>query len=154
MSRLQINGDSVQLTAQDEIQTIVGNGGTAIKINSLSDMNVDKTGITNGQQRLLQWSSANSRFEVVDVDLGSVGTALQPGDNVSELTNDANYTSSGDNVSEFNNDANYISNGDNISLLNNDSGYITSETLTMADFKAVVAASTDFADFQTRVAAL
>jgi hypothetical protein len=138
MSRLQINGDSVQLTAQDEIQTIVGNGGTAIKINSLTDMNVDKTGISDGQQRLLQWSSANNRFEVVDVDLGSIGTALQPGDPVSEL----------------NNDANYISSGDNISLLNNDSGYITGETITMADFKAVVAASTDFDDFQTRVAAL
>ena len=31
MSRLRINGDSVTLTAQDEIQTIVGNGGATIK---------------------------------------------------------------------------------------------------------------------------
>jgi hypothetical protein len=35
-------------------------------------------------------------------------TALQPGDNVSELVNDANYTSAGDNVSVFVNDAGYI----------------------------------------------
>ena len=138
MSRLKVNGDSISLTAQDEIQTIVGNGGATIKINSLSDMHVDLTGIQNGDQRILEWSSANNQFDVIDVDLGSVGSALQPGDNVSELTNDANYLSSGDNVSE----------------LTNDAGYLTSETLSLSDLKAVVAASSDFADFQSRVAAL
>lgn len=147
MSRLQINGNTVQLTAQDEIQTIVGNGGTAIKINSLIDMNVDTTGITNGQQRLLQWSSANSRFEVVDVDLGSVGTALQPGDNISELNNDSGYITSSSTDTLTNKSG-------NISQWTNDSGYLTSETITMTQFKAVVAASTDFADFQSNVAAL
>ena len=33
---------------------------------------------------------------------------LQPGDNVSLLVNDANYTSTGDNISVFNNDAGYV----------------------------------------------
>jgi len=67
------------------------------------------------------------------------GGGLIAGDNVSLLTNDANYTSVGDNlsvftndlgfvtsstnVSVFPNDANYISSGDNVSLLTNDANY-------------------------------
>jgi hypothetical protein len=35
-------------------------------------------------------------------------TAVQPGDNVSDLTNDANYVSTGDNVSGLTNDAGYL----------------------------------------------
>ena len=37
---------------------------------------------------------------------------IQPGDNVSLLVNDANYTSEGDNISVFNNDAGYVTAGD------------------------------------------
>ena len=39
---------------------------------------------------------------------GGGGGGINPGDNVSLLTNDANYTSTGDNISVFTNDANYI----------------------------------------------
>lgn len=46
------------------------------------------------------------------VQLGLADTSLQPTDNVSELTNDANY----------------VATGDNISLLNNDAGYLTAVT--------------------------
>ena len=35
-------------------------------------------------------------------------TAVQPGDNVSDLANDANYLASGDNVSELTNDSGYL----------------------------------------------
>lgn len=130
MSTLKVNGDSIVLSSQDEIQQIVGNGGVSIKINSLTDMNVDYvrdangnvTNINNGDQRVLEWSTANGRFEVVDLDLGGGATALQPGDNVSELVNDA--------------------------------GYLTQETITLSTLKTEVAASTDFADFQARIAAL
>ena len=44
--------------------------------------------------------------------------------------------------------------GDDVSELVNNAGYLTSETLDLATFKQVVADSTDFADFQARVAAL
>ena len=40
--------------------------------------------------------------------LSTINSALQPGDNVSELTNDANYVSTGDNVSTFTNDSGYL----------------------------------------------
>ena len=55
-----------------------------------------------------------------------LSTYLQAGDNVSELTNDANYLASGDNVSELANDANYLASGDNVSELTNDAGYLAS----------------------------
>jgi len=84
-------------------------------------------------------------------DLTDLDTALQPGDNVSELNNDSGYLVPGDNVSELNNDAGYLNEaevnnilignkpdgtdnpsgvtylkpGDNVSELNNDAGYIT-----------------------------
>ena len=35
-------------------------------------------------------------------------TSLKPGDDVSELNNDANYLASGDDISELNNDAGYL----------------------------------------------
>lgn len=40
--------------------------------------------------------------------LGLADTALQPADNISELTNDANYTAVGENLSVFVNDVNFI----------------------------------------------
>lgn len=51
----------------------------------------------------------------VDVNLASVPTALQPGDNISELTNDAGFITSG------------LQSGDNISELTNDTGFITQD---------------------------
>ena len=42
----------------------------------------------------------------------------------------------------------------NVSMFTNDSNYLTAETITLTTLKTEVAASTDFADFQTRVAAL
>ena len=71
--------------------------------------------------------------------IGGSDTALQPGDNVSELVNDANYLVetdvnqiltdgnylvSGDNVSELVNDANYLVESD-VNQILNDGGYIT-----------------------------
>jgi hypothetical protein len=50
---------------------------------------------------------------------------VEPGDNVSELVNDANYVSVDDNVSDLVNDANYISVGDNVSDLVNDADYLS-----------------------------
>ena len=52
-------------------------------------------------------------------------SAVQPGDNVSDLTNDANYTSVGDNVSVFVNNSGYLVPTDNVSELTNDAGYLT-----------------------------
>src|SRR5690606_14592342 len=40
--------------------------------------------------------------------LALADSALQPGDNISELVNDANYVASGDNVSVLVNDAGYL----------------------------------------------
>lgn len=57
-------------------------------------------------------------------DKVGVNNPLKSGDNVSELTNDANYTSNGDNVSVFVNDANYTTSGDNVSVFNNDANYL------------------------------
>jgi hypothetical protein len=42
----------------------------------------------------------------------------------------------------------------NVSMFTNDSNYLTAETITLTTLKTEVAASTDFADFQTRIAAL
>lgn len=75
MSTLKLNGDSLTLTSTDEIQTIVGNGGASIKINSLTDMNVDYvrdtngnvTNINNGDQKILEWNSTENHFDVVDL---------------------------------------------------------------------------------------
>ena len=42
----------------------------------------------------------------------------------------------------------------NVSMFTNDSSYLTAETITLTTLKTQVAASTDFANFQTRIAAL
>ena len=59
------------------------------------------SGITTATTRTITMPDA-------DVDLGLVGTATQPGDNVSTLTNDSNFVASGANVSVFTNDAGYL----------------------------------------------
>jgi hypothetical protein len=74
-------------------------------------------------------ASVNGQTGVVVLDAGDVG-ALAAGDNVSSLTNDANYVASGDNVSVLTNDANYVASGDNVSVLTNDAGYLTSAPVT------------------------
>ena len=55
----------------------------------------------------------------------AVDTAISAGDNVSQLTNDANYVAVADNVSALNNDANYVSRGDDIGVFANNVGYVT-----------------------------
>lgn len=57
------------------------------------------------------------------IKVGSVDM-VESGDNISLLSNDANYTSTGDNITLFTNDANYTSTGDNISLFTNDANYL------------------------------
>jgi hypothetical protein len=70
-------------------------------------------------------ASVNGQTGVVVLAAGDVG-ALAAGDNVSSLTNDANYVASGDNVSVLTNDANYVASGDNVSVLTNDANYVAS----------------------------
>ena len=94
---------------------------------------------------------ANGQWQNVELDPAAIG-ALKPGDNVSELVNDANYLAEGDDISKLNNDAGYLTSadspvssvngktgavvlnaddvgavapGDAVSDLNNDAGYIT-----------------------------
>ena len=55
---------------------------------------------------------------------GTADTALQPGDNISALTNNSNYIASGDNISTLTNNANYLASGDGVSLLSNDANYV------------------------------
>lgn len=69
---------------------------------------------------------------------GGGGGGLNPGDNVSLLTNDAGYTVAGDNISVFTNDANYITLTD-ISA----SGDLTYNNLT-GEFSVDTYKSTDF----------
>ena len=131
MSILQINATNITTSEVDEIRILTGSvNATSISITGLGDVDTS-SGLVSGQ--ILVWNGNKFVNQTVNID-----TALQPGDNVSELTNDANYISQGDNVSE----------------LTNDAGYLTSETITLSTLKTVVALSTDFADFQTRIAAL
>ena len=52
-------------------------------------------------------TSTTHKF-ATSIQLGLADTSVQPGDNVSTLTNDANYASSGDNISVFTNDLGFI----------------------------------------------
>ena len=131
MSILQISEANITTSEVDEIRLLVGDpSSTNLSINALSDVTISED-ILTGQ--ILIWNGSKFVNQTVNIN-----TALQPGDNVSELVNDANYISTGDNVSE----------------LVNDAGYLTSETITLTTLKQVVADSTDFADFQSRIAAL
>jgi len=88
---------------------------------------------------------------------GSAGGALAPGDNISLLTNDANYVSEGANLSVFTNDTGYITSADvptNLSGFTNDTGYIALTDLSAAgdltynsttgEFSVTTYTSTDF----------
>jgi hypothetical protein len=55
---------------------------------------------------------------------GGSGGGLIAGDNVSLLTNDANYTSTGDNLSVFTNDVGFVTSTANLSTFTNDAGFI------------------------------
>ena len=71
------------------------------------------------------------RTSTLDAGIATAGqgaladSAVQPGDNVSDLVNDADYLIPGDNVSDLINDAGYLIPGDNVSDLINDAGYAT-----------------------------
>ena len=117
-------GDGEICYAVDQDQYYQNEGGTLVAV-----------GATKAQG-LLAESALQSGDNVSELanDSGYLTSALQPGDNVSELTNDSGYLTSGlqsgDNVSELANDAGYLTStlqsGDNISELTNDSGYLTS----------------------------
>ena len=96
------DGGTVTNTAGDDASIPMANGTTAgLSLNDFTD--ADKT-------------------KLDDIDLTDY---LQKGDNVSELTNDAEYVAKGDNVSDLVNDAEYVAKGDNVSDLVNDAGYLT-----------------------------
>ena len=131
------------------IDTVGGGGGGGGGASSLGDL-LDVTLITPSTGEFIQLQ-ANGQWQNVELDPAAVG-ALKPGDNVSELVNDANYLAEGDDISKLNNDAGYITSadslvssvngktgavvlnagdvgavapGDAVSDLNNDAGYIT-----------------------------
>lgn len=167
MSTLQVSAEAITLSAQDEIRAITGSNASVINTTGLSD--VSSTSPTDNQ--VLRYNSTLNVY--VPETLSSAGdTALQPGDNISVLTNNSGYitasssdtlTNKSGNVSQFTNDSGYTTasstetltnKSGNISMFTNDASYLTSETITLTQLKTVVAASTDFADFQSRVAAL
>ena len=89
------------------INTLSGGGGGGAS--SLGDLlDVTLTAEATGEFIQLQ---ANGQWQNVELEPGTIG-ALKPGDNVSELVNDAGYLVPGDDVSELNNDAGYITSGD------------------------------------------
>ena len=127
-----------------------GGGGGSSSLGDLLDVTL--TAATAGEFIQLQ---DNGQWQNIEVNPSTIG-ALKPGDNVSELVNDANYLADGDNISRLNNDAGYVTGstapvlsvntktgnvvltaadigalaaGDNVSELVNDAGYLTSATL-------------------------
>ena len=83
-----------------------GGGGGASSLGDLLDVTL--TAEAAGEFIQLQ---ANGQWQNIELEPGTIG-ALKPGDNVSELVNDAGYLVPGDDVSELNNDAGYITSGD------------------------------------------
>ena len=83
-----------------------GGGGGASRLGDLLDVTL--TAEAAGEFIQLQ---ANGQWQNIELEPGTIG-ALKPGDNVSELVNDAGYLVPGDDVSELNNDAGYITSGD------------------------------------------
>lgn len=85
---------------------------------------------------------------------GGGGGGLIVGDNVSLLTNDANYVSEGANLSVFTNDLNFVTSSANVSTFANDAGYISLTDLsatgdlnydnTTGEFSVTTYTSTDF----------
>jgi len=69
-------------------------------------------------------TATNPTIQVSAVLQSTIGSAVQPGANVSVFNNDANYVATGANVSVFNNDANYVATGANVSVFNNDANYV------------------------------
>ena len=83
-----------------------GGGGGASSLGDLLDVTL--TAEAAGEFIQLQ---ANGQWQNIELEPGTIG-ALKPGDNVSELVNDAGYLVPGDDVSDLNNDAGYITSGD------------------------------------------
>ncbi len=114
-----INGDAfarANMTGVQAISTITG-------LQAVLDSKV--VSVTAGDATITIGGTAQNPTISLEASLASaIGSALQPGDNVSQLVNDANYVPTGANVSVFVNDANYASSGDNISVFVNDAGYV------------------------------
>ena len=128
-----LNNDAGYLTSVSEhpIQSI--NGQTGIVVLDADD--IDDTSTAHKFASSAQLANADSALQsgdsisLLNNDAGYATNAIQSGDNVSLLVNDAGYITdavqSGDNISLLVNDENYVSSGDNVSLLVNDAGYIT-----------------------------
>ena len=69
-------------------------------------------------------SSTTHKF-ATSVQLGLADSSVQPGDNVSSLTNDANYLASGGNVSDLVNDAGYLTSAtSDVQSVNGETGVV------------------------------
>ena len=157
---------------------------------NVSELNNDAGYITAGEVPTAPVDSVNSKTGVVVLTASDVGaattaqgakadSALQSGDNISELNNNAGYITAGDvpsapvnsvnaktgtvvlnaadvgaattaqgakadsalqpgdDVSDLNNDAGYLTPGDDISELNNNAGYITVDDIPAAGVESV-----------------
>ena len=138
MSTLQIRDGAITLSAQDEIKDITGSATVnTVSINALGDVNLSSL----QDDQILRYNSTTNKFENEDLP-----TITETNDLTSAVVwadvPDANITSSS--VVQHEGDLTITE-----SQISDLGTYIT-----LASFKAVVAASTDFADFQTRVAAL
>lgn len=140
MSTLQISEDSIGISSQEEILRIVGTNTTA----QIAGKSVDSTTPTDNQ--ILRYDAGNDKWQSENlpalVETNDLSSAVVWAD-----VPDANITESS--VTQHESALSITE-----SQITDLQSYLTAETLTMTQFKAVVAASTDFADFQTRVAAL
>ena len=113
---------------------------TAESIGDLSDVDTTTTPPAAGQ--VLKWDAPDSKWKPATDSAGSGGIALTD----LSLTQ-ASATGTG--TLTYNNIT-----GEFVYTPPDLSGFLTSETITLATLKTEVAASADFADFQTRIAAL
>lgn len=127
MAILKVSGESIASSSLAEINVITG-GNDYVRVATLYDVySVDKTDPLNpipiypNNNDVLQYNASTERWEYEALP-NKVFTALEPGDNVSELVNDAGYITS-----------------------------VPAETFTLSDIKAAVAASPTYADFVTYI---
>lgn len=140
MSTLQISEDNISISSQEEILKIAGTNTTA----QIAGKSVDTTEPTDNQ--ILRYDAGNVQWQSEDLptltEINDLTAAV-----VWANVPDANITESS--VTQHESALSITE-----SQITDLQSYLTAETLTMTQFKAVVAASTDFADFKTRVAAL
>ena len=104
-----INGELLKDSAKD-VDDVVTNTGTATSANFAA--------FNGGSGKVIQDAGVGASSFVSSSLLGTINSALQPTDDISELTNDAGYLDGttgvepGDNVSTLTNDAGYITAGD------------------------------------------